>query len=94
MLAGWLIALMIWLLRSARSARLWVIMLLTYAVAVGGFSHIIAGSVEAAYAMFVGKAWLGDYVFRFLRNTFWEYGGRGHSRQAWQHARSRPSGDA
>ena len=36
--AGWLIALMIWLLPSARSARLLVIMLLTYVVALGGFS--------------------------------------------------------
>ena len=36
-LAGWLIALMIWLLPSARSARLFVIMLLTYVVAIGAF---------------------------------------------------------
>jgi formate-nitrite transporter family protein len=68
-LAGWLIALMIWLLPSARSARLWVIMLLTYVVAIGRFSHIIAGSVEAAYAMFVGKASLGDYAFSFFAPT-------------------------
>jgi hypothetical protein len=38
MLAGWLIALMVWLLPSARSARLFVIMLLTYVVAIGGGS--------------------------------------------------------
>ena len=68
-LAGWLIALMIWLLPSARSARLWVIVLLTYVVAVGGFSHIIAGSVEAAYAMFVGKASFGDYAIGFFAPT-------------------------
>ena len=68
-LAGWLIALMIWLLPSARSARLWVIVLLTYVVAVGRFSHIIAGSVEAAYAMFVGKASFGDYAIGFFAPT-------------------------
>ena len=53
--AGWLIALMIWLLPSARSARLLVIMLLTYVVAIGRFSHVIAGSVEAFYAMLLAR---------------------------------------
>ena len=56
MFAGWLIALMVWLLPSARSARLLVIMLLTYVVAIGGFSHVIAGSVEAFFAIFDGDA--------------------------------------
>ena len=68
-LAGWLIALMIWLLPSARSARLFVIMLLTYVVGVGGFSHVIAGSVEAAYAMFVGRASLETYLVGFFLPT-------------------------
>lgn len=68
-LAGWLIALMIWLLPSARSARLWVIILLTYVVALGRFSHIIAGSVEAAYAVFVGTASLKDYLLAFFAPT-------------------------
>jgi formate-nitrite transporter family protein len=64
--AGWLIALMIWLLPSARSARLLVIMLLTYVVAFGGFSHVIAGSVEAFYAMFTGQASIYDYLTGFF----------------------------
>ena len=67
--AGWLIALMIWLLPSARSARLLVIMLLTYVVAVGGFSHIIAGSVEAAFAVFAGDASVQDYLVGFFLPT-------------------------
>ena len=64
--AGWLIALMIWLLPSARSARLLVIMLLTYVVAIGGFSHVIAGSVEAAFAVFTGEASVRDYLVGFF----------------------------
>jgi len=68
-LAGWLIALMIWLLPSARSARLLVIVLLTYVVALGRFSHVIAGSVEAAYAMVVGRASPADYVIGFFLPT-------------------------
>ncbi len=65
--AGWLIALMVWLLPSARSARLLVIMLLTYVVAIGGFSHVIAGSVEAAFAIFAGHASVKDYLGGFFR---------------------------
>lgn len=68
-LAGWIIALMAWLLPSARSARLFVIMLLTYVVALGGFTHLIAGSVEAAYAVFKGIATLPQYAFNFLLPT-------------------------
>jgi formate-nitrite transporter family protein len=67
--AGWLIALMVWLLPSAGSARMLVILLLTYIVALGGFSHIIAGSVEAAYAVFTGHASIGDYLGAFLIPT-------------------------
>jgi formate/nitrite transporter FocA (FNT family) len=67
--AGWLIALMIWLLPSARSARLLVIMLLTTVVAVGGFSHVIAGSVEAAFAVFNGHASVGEYLAGFFVPT-------------------------
>ncbi len=67
--AGWLIALMIWLLPSARSARLLVIMLLTYIVALGGFSHVIAGSVESAFAVFSGQASVGEYLAGFFLPT-------------------------
>jgi formate-nitrite transporter family protein len=67
--AGWLIALMIWVLPSARSARLLVIMLLTYVVAIGRFSHVIAGSVEAFYAMFAGQASIYQYLVGFFVPT-------------------------
>ena len=67
--AGWLIATMVWLLPSARSARLATILLVTYVVALGHLSHIIAGSVEAAYAVLTGAAPFGDYVLKFLLPT-------------------------
>jgi len=67
--AGWLIALMIWLLPGAKSARLLVILLLTYVVALGRFSHIIAGSVEGFYAVFVGRAEWDGYVTGFFLPT-------------------------
>jgi formate/nitrite transporter FocA (FNT family) len=68
-LAGWLIALMVCLLPSARSARLFVIMLLTYVVAIGGFPHVVAGSADAAFAVFAAQATAGDYLFRFFLPT-------------------------
>jgi formate/nitrite transporter FocA (FNT family) len=68
-LSGWLIALMAWVLPSARSARLFVILLLTYVVALCGLPHVVAGSGEAAYAVFTGNASLSDYLVGFLLPT-------------------------
>ncbi len=42
--AGWLVALLVWLLPYAESVRIAVIILMTYVIALGSFSHIIAGS--------------------------------------------------
>jgi formate-nitrite transporter family protein len=52
--AGWLIALMVWLLPFAETGRVGVILIITYLVGLGGFSHVIAGSVEV-YAL----SWMG-----------------------------------
>ncbi|HEX8281624.1 MAG TPA: formate/nitrite transporter family protein [Chthoniobacterales bacterium] len=68
--AGWLIALMVWLLPAAESARIWVIVVITYVIGIGHFPHIIAGSVEAFYLGIVGlRTWgqvLGGYAFPTL----------------------------
>ena len=67
--AGWLIALIVWLLPFAESARVWVILIITWVVGVGQFSHIIAGSVEVfALAWANEKGW-GEVVTRFLVPT-------------------------
>lgn len=67
--AGWLIALMVWLLPSARSARLLTILLVTYTVGVSRLTHVIASSAEAAYAVMTGAAPLSDYFVVFLLPT-------------------------
>jgi formate/nitrite transporter FocA (FNT family) len=57
--AGWLIALMVWLLPFAEAGRVWVIVLITYVVGLGEFSHVIAGAVEVFTAAAMGRAeWL------------------------------------
>jgi formate/nitrite transporter FocA (FNT family) len=64
--AGWLIALMVWLLPFAESARVWVIILLTYVVGIGQFSHVIAGSVETMFAVAAAQRSAWTYVSGFL----------------------------
>jgi len=68
-MAGWLIALMVWLLPSAGSAKIVIIGLLTWLVAFAKLSHIVAGSAEAAYGVLIGQAGLGDYLGRFMAPT-------------------------
>lgn len=63
---GWLIALMVWLLPAAESARVWVIIIITYFVGLGGFSHVIAGSVETLYLVALGRITFITYLQGFL----------------------------
>lgn len=67
--AGWLIALMVWILPSARSSRLFVIVILTYIVALGRLSHTVAGAVDAGFLVFSGHAGVADFLIGFLAPT-------------------------
>jgi len=74
-LAGWLIALMVWLMPASGDSKPFVIIIVTYVVAVAHLAHIIAGSVEASFLVYIGEATFSDYAFRFfvptlLGNTF------------------------
>ena len=64
--AGWLIALMVWLLPAASSARFFVIIAATYLIGLAGLAHVIAGSAEVAYAAVVGGLSWTDYALGFL----------------------------
>jgi formate/nitrite transporter FocA (FNT family) len=66
--AGWLIAMMVWMLPAAESARFFVVILMTYLVALGGFTHVVVGAVEVFYAVLSGAATWGDY-FRWMLPT-------------------------
>jgi formate-nitrite transporter family protein len=67
--AGWLIALMMWLLPAAKGSRAHIIIIMTYILALAEFSHIVAGSVDAAFVVQIGKASFSDYVFLFFIPT-------------------------
>lgn len=67
--AGWLIALMVWLLPFAETGRVAIIILITYVIGLGGFAHIIAGSVNAFYTLLAGGASLPAFLGHFLIPT-------------------------
>lgn len=67
--AGWLIALMMWLLPATKGSRVQVIVIMTYVVALGEFSHIVAGSVECAYLVQRGQASIAQYGYDFFLPT-------------------------
>ena len=64
--AGWLIALMVWLLPAADSARFVVIIAVTWLISVAEFSHVIAGSAETAFAAIHGAIGWDQYLLGFL----------------------------
>ncbi|RKQ97194.1 formate/nitrite transporter FocA (FNT family) [Kushneria sinocarnis] len=68
-LAGWMIATLVWVIPSADQAKLWVITLITYVMALGGFTHIIVGSSEALYLALSGHAGWSEVVFHFALPT-------------------------
>lgn len=67
--AGWLIALMVWLLPAAEAARVWIIIITTYVIGLGGFSHIIAGSTPMFFLVVTHALSFGAYVTKFFLPT-------------------------
>ena len=52
--SGFLIAAMVWMIPSAEGAKFSVITLMTYLIAIGGFTHIVTGSIEAYMLVLAG----------------------------------------
>jgi formate/nitrite transporter FocA (FNT family) len=67
--AGWLIALVVWLLPYAETARVWVIIIITYVVGAGGFAHIVAGAVETLFLVVTGQIGWGAFAWDFFLPT-------------------------
>ena len=64
--AGFLVASIAWILPNARGSEFWVIVLITYVIALGGFSHVVAGSGEAWLLWLQGEVGLYDAVGRLI----------------------------
>ena len=67
--AGWLIALMVWLLPAAETARVSIIIIVTYLIGIGGFNHIIAGSTTMFYLVVTHSISWGTYLVQFFFPT-------------------------
>jgi formate/nitrite transporter FocA (FNT family) len=66
--AGWLIALMVWMLPGTRASEVLIILVMTYIVGLAALSHVIAGSVEVLYAVANGDISFLHYL-RYLGPT-------------------------
>jgi formate/nitrite transporter FocA (FNT family) len=64
--AGFLVASIAWILPNARGSEFWVIVTITYVIALGGFSHVVAGSGEAWLLWLQGEASLFDATCRLI----------------------------
>ncbi len=64
--AGWLIALMVWLLPFAQQFRVVVIILIAYLVGVSEFPHVVAGAVDVFYLAAEGSKSWGSVLAGFI----------------------------
>jgi formate-nitrite transporter family protein len=67
--AGWVIALMVWMLPAAQSAHVWVIVIMAWLVGAASLSHIIVGTVEVMYLVATDVISFGEYLSRFMVPT-------------------------
>jgi formate/nitrite transporter FocA (FNT family) len=64
--AGFLIASVAWIRSAADDSGFWIVLVLTYAIALGGFTHVIAGAAEAFLLLWAGKVGIGWVIGTFL----------------------------
>ncbi|MCH4877761.1 hypothetical protein EQV97_10265 [Pseudomonas sp. TMW22090] len=67
--SGWMIATMVWMIPSMESAKMWIIILITYLMALGDFTHIVVGSAEVSYLVFAGELSWSDFWLVFAGPT-------------------------
>ena len=67
--SGWLIAALVWMLPSAEGTEIFVITLITYLIALGGFTHVVAGSAETLYLWLSGHESFARILFVFFLPT-------------------------
>jgi formate-nitrite transporter family protein len=68
--AGFLMAAMVWLLPSAESAQFFVIVAMTYLIAISGAAHIVAGSTESFLRLLDGDVGLASVAAGYLLPAF------------------------
>lgn len=67
--AGWLIAMVVWMLAASQSGKVAIIVILTYVVGLSGLTHVVVGSAEVLFLVMIGaKSWL-SYVAGYMFPT-------------------------
>jgi formate/nitrite transporter FocA (FNT family) len=64
--SGFLMAALVWMIPSAETLKFHVITLMTWLIAVGGFTHIVAGSLEAWLLVLSGDWSFGWMLWEFM----------------------------
>jgi formate-nitrite transporter family protein len=64
--AGFLVASIAWIRSAADDSSFWIVLALTYPIAIGGFVHVVAGTAEAFLLLWAGKAGLAWVLGTFL----------------------------
>lgn len=68
-ISGWIIATMVWMFPAAGSAKIVVIIIMTWLVGLGDLTHIVVGSVEILYLVFNGTIHWSDFFWPFALPT-------------------------
>ncbi|WP_142502433.1 formate/nitrite transporter family protein [Klebsiella sp. 2680] len=68
-IAGWLVATMVWMFPAAGSAKIVVIILMTWLIALADTAHIVVGSVEIFYLVFTGAIPWQEFIWPFALPT-------------------------
>ncbi|WP_348765458.1 formate/nitrite transporter family protein [uncultured Salinisphaera sp.] len=64
--AGFFVAAMVWMLPNARGSEIGVIVIATYIIAIGGFAHVVVGSMEAFLLVLAGEIAIFDALWSCL----------------------------
>lgn len=64
--AGFFVAALVWMLPNARGFEIWVIMMPTYVIALGGFAHVVVGSMEVWLLILVHHLSVIDGLWGFV----------------------------
>lgn len=68
-ISGWVIATMVWMFPSAGAAKIVVIILMTWLIALADTTHIVVGAVEIFYLIFNGTIPWREFLWPFALPT-------------------------
>jgi formate/nitrite transporter FocA (FNT family) len=68
--AGWIVALLVWMLPGASTERFLAIVIMTWLLAALGLAHVIVGSAESFYLAATGVRSYADVITSFILPSF------------------------